>query len=460
MAMSMQRGNTAVQTFASAQSSQDRIARIAIPLFLVGVLLATTLYVNISGLSISADRLVLLVFFIPILSALGQVRFLRLQAFDYFIFAAIAWLVISLIVNNGPERGIKYGGSLALEAIGGYLLARVYVRNFTQFSFAVRTYLLFVVIAGVIALPETLTGMKLVPGLGPPVGYDTGRFGLHRGNSGFDHPILFGAFSSTVLGLVWFLYSDRPVRWIMVAVVVGVTFLALSSAPLLACMLAAVVILWEKYTRTIANRVAITLSIIAAAYVVVGGFSNRSPIAVLLPFISLDPWTAYYRLYIWEYAMMNITEHPIFGIGLNDWVRPAWMPTSVDSLWLTIMLLGGVPTLVFLVLGMGVLMVRVHARSTDIETRERWKARFGWTAAVLALCMQAFTVHYWGAMHGVFFFVLGLGAWLTDGEAREAARSTVKPQGRRGVVAARSGSIARLHRRRAQTPGALPGTPT
>ena len=449
MAITVQRTRTAIPAFAGAQSAQDRVTRIAIPLFFAGVLLATTLVVNISGLSISADRLVLLVFFIPMLSALGQARFLRVQAFDYFIFAAIAWLVLSLIVNNGPERGIKYGGSLALEAAGGYLLARVYVRNFAQFSFAVHIYFLFVVIAGVIALPETMTGMKLIPGLGPPVGLDTGRFGLHRGNSGFDHPILFGAFSSTVLGLVWYLYSDRPVRWIMVAVVVGVTFLALSSAPLLACMLTAAVIVWEKYTRTIANRVAITLSVIAAAYIVVGGFSNRSPIAVLLPFISLDPWTAYYRLYIWEHAMLNITEHPIFGIGLNDWVRPAWMPTSVDSLWLTLMLLGGVPTLVFLAIGMILLTIRVHARGTDAETRERWKARFGWTTAVLALCMQAFTVHYWGAMYAVFFFVLGLGAWLTDGEAPQSVTPPAKPQGRRGLVTARPGSIARLHRRRA-----------
>jgi hypothetical protein len=171
---------------------------------------------------------------------------------------------------------------------------------------------------------------------------------------------------------------------------------------------------------------------------------------VLLPFISLDPWTAYYRLYIWEYATMNIAEHPIFGLGLNDWVRPDWMPTSVDSFWLTIMLLGGVPTLVFLVVGMILLMVRVHARQANTETRERWQARFGWTAAVLALCMQAFTVHYWGAMHSVFFFVLGLGAWLTDGEARGYARSIAKPKDRRGqVIGARSGSVARLHRRRA-----------
>ena len=447
MATIVQRSNTAIPAFAGAQSSQDRMGRIAIPLFFAGVLLGTTLVVNISGLSISADRIVLLVFFVPILAALGQVRSLRMQAFDYLIFAAIAWLVLALIVNNGPERGIKYGGSLALEASGGYLLARVYVRDFAQFSFAVRIYLVCVVIAGVIALPETLTGMKLVPGLGPYVGVDTGKFGLHRATSGFDHPILFGAFCATSLGLVWYLHSDRSVRWILVAVVVGITFLALSSAPLLACMLAAAVILWERYTRSIANRVAITLSIIAVGYIIIGSVSNRSPIAVLLPFISIDTWTAYYRLYIWEYAMMNITEHPIFGLGLNDWVRPAWMPTSVDSLWLTLMLLGGVPTLVFLVAGIVVLMVRVHAQRMASETRERWQTRFGWMAAVLALCLQAFTVHYWGPMYAVFFFVLGLGAWLTDAEVRGEARPTVKPQAKRGLVTARSGSIVRLHRR-------------
>jgi hypothetical protein len=448
MAISVRRGITAIPALTNAPSSADRASRIVIPLYFAGVVLATTVVVNIAGLTISADRLVLLAFFIPILSSLGQVRNLRLQAFDYCIFATIAWLVLSLIINNGAERGVKYGGSLAVEAIGGYLLARVYVRNFAQYSFAVRTYLLLVIVAGLIALPETLTGMKLVPGLGPPVGVDTGRFGLHRGNGGFDHPILFGAFSSTVLGLIWYLHSDRPTRWMVVALVTGVTFLALSSAPLLACMLAGAVIVWEKYTRTIANRVTITLSIIAAAYIVVGAFSNRSPIAVLLPFISLDPWTAYYRLYIWEYATMNIMEHPIFGIGLNDWVRPAWMPTSVDSLWLTIMLLGGVPTLVFLVIGIVLLMIRVHAQGADAETRERWKARFGWTAAVLALCMQAFTVHYWGAMHGVFFFVLGLGAWLTDAEGRETVKSTAKAQSRPRLVTARSRPIGRMHGRR------------
>jgi hypothetical protein len=53
----------------------------------------------------------------------------------------------------------------------------------------------------------------------------------------------------------------------------------------------------------------------------------------------------------------------------------------------------------------------VGVRSHGEEER---RARLGWTAAVLALCMQACTVHYWGAMHSFFYFMLGLGAWMVS----------------------------------------------
>jgi hypothetical protein len=91
------------------------------------------------------------------------------------------------------------------------------------------------------------------------------------------------------------------------------------------------------------------------------------------------------------------------------------------------MLLGGIPVLVLLAGGMILLMRRVHERPAGAESRRRWLARFGWTVAVIALCFQAFTVHYWGAMHAVFYFVLGLGAWVTDSGA-ELARSTTEPE--------------------------------
>jgi hypothetical protein len=313
------------------------------------------------------------------------------------------------------------------------------VRNFTQFAFTVRTYLLFVLIAGVIALPETFLGTKLIPGFGTPVStLETGRLGLYRAPSGFDHPILYGAFCAASLGLIWYLYQDRPVRWMIAACVVGATFLGLSSAPLLACIVTAIFILWEQYTRSVQNRAAITISIFVIGYLVLSAVTNRSPIELILPYISLDAWTAYYRVLIWHYAMMNISDNPIFGLGLTEWVRPSWMPTSVDCLWLTLMLLGGIPTLGLLVTGIVLLMRRVHGQpQAESETRQTWQARFGWTATVLALCFQAFTVHYWGAMHAVFFFVLGLGAWLTDSSVAEHARSSVAPSNRSRAMVVR-----------------------
>ena len=237
------------------------------------------------------------------------------------------------------------------------------------------------------------------------------------------------------------MYQQLPLRWMIAALVVGATFLSVSSAPLLACIFTAAFILWERYTRGVPNRAVMTMAIFAIGYVIVGSLSSRSPIEVLLPFLSLDAWTAYYRILIWQYAMINIEDNPIFGLGLNIWVRPSWMPELVDCLWLTLMLFGGIPTLVFLVGAMVMLFRRVHGQQAGTETPERRQARFGWMAAVLALCLQAFTVHYWGGMHSLFFFVLGLGAWLTD--ATGQAKSVVEPEIRGRTIGARRALVRR-----------------
>jgi hypothetical protein len=149
----------------------------------------------------------------------------------------------------------------------------------------------------------------------------------------------------------------------------------------------------------------------------------------------LDPWSAYYRQIIWEHATANIRASPWFGIGLNDWVRPSWMTPSVDCFWLVIGLTAGFPAIGFLVAAILLLLARVHAGRAFVEDAQRRRMRLGWTVAVLALCMQAFTVHYWGAMNSFFFFILGLGAWMSD------SRSGLRPKAirRRSV-----GDLARI----------------
>ena len=404
--------------------ADERTGGVVVLLYLVGVVLSERPTVELLGLNLTPIRMLLLVVFIPAFVTLCKIRDLRLQAFDWLIIFFAAWLLAGLLVNNGPERAFKYGGSLALEVLGGYLIARAYVRTPSQFGRTVRWYVWLVAIIGAFAIPEALFDARIFDFLKTAVPEDHFalpaddnnyiRFGLRRAAVTFDHPILYGAFCATSFGLAWYVYINNPVRWIVLCAILSSAFLSVSSAALLACALAGGFIVWEKLTRFIRYRTAITLSVVAAVLIVLQVMANRSLLAVILPFVSLNHWTAYYRLLIWEYATANISASPLFGIGLNDWERPAWMPPSVDSFWLVVALTGGFPAVTALVVAVVLLLARVHVRRGFVEATERWQTRFGWTVAVLALCMQALTTHYWGAMHSFFFFVLGLGAWMSD----------------------------------------------
>lgn len=442
----------------SMQAASDRVFGGAVFLFFLGVIMPTELAVNLFGLALFPVRVVLLLFFIPAVLQLTKTRDFRLQAFDYFVLLAMVWLLLALSVNNGPEKGIKYGGSLVLEALGGYILARAYIRNYAQFANAVRSYFLFVLVAAAVAIPEAFLKIKFVHALassltGNPniaITSEAGRLGLERATSTFDHPILYGVFCATSLGLVWYLYYGSQQRWIRAAVIAFATLCSVSSAPLLAYAMAMAFIFWERWTRQISHRTAITLSLAAATYVVLELFSNRSAVEVLIGFITLDSWTAYYRVLIWQNAYVDLVNSPLFGGPLNAWTRPAWMTGSVDSFWLVTALSGGLPTVGFVALAAVLLLRKVHQPTGLRETSERWRARYGWTAAVLALCFQAFTVHYWGSMHSLFFFILGMGAWMTDsrnglvraGDIRSAAPAVVAPPAR-GLVTGRPGPAPR-----------------
>jgi hypothetical protein len=437
----------------------DQMFGAAVFLYFLGVIMPTELAVNLFGLALIPVRIVLLLFFIPAVVLLTKMRDFRPQAFDYLLLLAMAWLLIALSVNNGVEKGIKYGGSLVLEALGGYVLARAYIRTYAQFADAVRSYFLFMLVAAAIAIPEAFLKIKFVHALassltGNPniaITSEAGRLGLERATSTFDHPILYGVFCATSLGLVWYLYYGRPQRWIWAAVIAFATLCSVSSAPLLAYAMAMALIFWERWTREISHRAAITLSLAATAYVVLEVLSNRSAVEVLIGFIALDSWTAYYRVLIWQNAYIDLVNNPLFGAALNAWTRPAWMTGSVDSFWLVTALSGGLPTVAMVALTVVLLLKKVHERTGLRETRERWQARFGWTAAVLALCLQAFTVHYWGSMHSLFFFILGMGAWMTDsrnglvraGDKPAAAKVVVAPSGSRALVTGRPGPTPR-----------------
>lgn len=419
-------------------------------IYFLALIMPSELAVNLFGLTLIPVRVALLVLFVPAVLQLLRTRELTIQPFDVFLVLALLWLLVALTVNNGFDKGAKFGGSLVLEALGGYVLARTYVRTYAQFTYAVRTYFMFVLVAASVAIPETFFGIQFAHDLaaaitGLPkavISSEAGRLGLARANSTFDHPILYGTFCASALGLVWYLYSARPERWARALAIAGATLCAVSSASLLACLLIVAFIVWERRTRRIPNRAAFLMAGLAAIYLTIELVSNRSAIEVLISLVALDPWTAYYRILIWENASVDLANHPFAGVALNAWTRATWMTGSVDAFWLNMALMGGLPVVALLGLSVVTLLAQVHRRAGLGETRQRWQARLGWTATILVVCLQAFTVHYWGAMNSWFFFLVGLGAWMADaseglGPAR-GAQAPARPSPPHRIVATRA----------------------
>jgi hypothetical protein len=95
---------------------------------------------------------------------------IRLRGFDWafiaFNAATLAAFAYHGVQYLGPEQvpsnGLVYGGSLALEGLAGYLVARTWIRDVETLRAVLRLLFAVAVAAGLVALPETLLGQHFV----------------------------------------------------------------------------------------------------------------------------------------------------------------------------------------------------------------------------------------------------------------------------------------------------------
>jgi hypothetical protein len=170
----------------------------------------------------------------------------------------------------------------------------------------------------------------------------------------------------------------------------------------------------ERATRSIKGRVSLAVGVIGAAFVALSLVATRSPFALIATGFTLDPWTGYYRLLIWEHGLWNVWWNPWMGLGLNDWVRPDWMASpTVDAFWLVIAMRGGFPSFILLMAAI-VFIARGVVVGMRGATRDGRTLATGWMISLIALSLVGCTVHYWNVPYAYFFFFLGLGGCLAD----------------------------------------------
>jgi hypothetical protein len=205
-------------------------------------------------------------------------------------------------------------------------------------------------------------------------------------------------------------FSIRNGFW---AAVLGASAIASVSAGAIAAMVTQTIILsWHWTTAKFRHRWLMLFICFVIFYIIIDVFSNRTPFHVIVSYLTFSENTGYSRIMIAEWGFAEVYRHPVFGIGLNDWVRPEWKSSSFDNFWLLIAVKSGLPAFIFLAAAVWLLMYR--AGRADLSTQEEADCRTGYLVSMFGWIIAGCTVHFWNASYCLLMFMLGSGFWITE----------------------------------------------
>lgn len=421
-----------------------------------GQLLIISLFIplkfSLGSLLLTPYRLVILVAIAPVMMNWLSGAAGKKTKTDYFMLIYVTWSVIATMYNHGFVL-IEKMAIYFIEIGGTYFIARTQIRSVKAAVDAFKLLWLGVLFLLPFALYESFTNRSLFQTFlgslsSPRVMADT-RLGLFRAQAAFDHPILLGMFAGSIIAPSYYVLAHGKsfIQKIMKTLIpLACAFSSLSSGAFAGVAIQIGLIGWDTVVKA-KNRWKILSLLAVAAYVAVDLLSTRSPYAVLISYLSFSSGSAYNRILIWRFAQDDLFRNPIFGIGFNEWDRPAWMHSaSTDNFWLVIALNYGIVGFMFFFLAF-IFAIR-YLIMQNFTDPLAIAYRRGYIIMLVGLGTAIFTVHMWGAAIIVFVFYIGMHA-ITAEEGNAATQSSpqAKPEKRRlPTTRRRQPAAGRLHR--------------
>lgn len=429
----------------------------------------------VGPVSLSFYKLFLLVAAVPLGLCWIRGRAGGIVAPDILMLAFCLWQALSILANNGTSEIVIIGTNF-IETAGGYLVGRVLVRSAADYRAFFRYFLTCLLVLLPFVLVEFLTGRRLLKDLmGLVLDTESGayakrekRLGFIRPAVGLPHPILFGFVCSIAVANTYYIYARNWMgRMIRTGFVVFMTFLSLSSAPMLSAALQIGMISWDRILRALRGHwiLFVLIGVVSAAVLQLalpGGLVGYTINEVIF-----NPIGGNNRIEIFRYGIEEIARHPLLGIGRNDWARPFWQQGSVDNFWLLTAMRYGIPGLLLIALAVGFSASSIM-RAQDL-TEEETRYRTGYMIALCGMVLVLSTVAIWGAPVPLTMAYLGAGAWFYAGravagtEARPSRRSAAVARhprpGRTALPARASGAAAASAAAERGNPTRRPGDP-
>jgi O-Antigen ligase len=361
---------------------------------------------------LSAERLLLIIFFIAaVVRRMNTPEIIRVPS-DIMAPAAAVWIILAGTVTGG-FTGLKGAGIEAIELTGSYYAFRHFLGPVDSSVRVIRFSCKLIIVVVGVALLDPLTGnlftYDFVKGFTgyAKLNYEHAiavhgdslfRNGLVRAMGPLEHSILFGCVCIWFGTLAFSTFPSRLFGWSVASIaLIGVWF-SQARGPLLGYLIAFALAIFYFATKGFTARWKVLGSLAALAIAVIFAFSG-SPVATLAKLTGVSPETAWYREAIWYTASPLVAKSPIFGTGgAWDWRAHGGLTSdSVDNFWLKAAMSYGVPGAILIFLTMaGAFWLGPVDRSPYLSLQERRLSRALGLVTVTAVFL-GFTVHFWGA---------------------------------------------------------------
>lgn len=224
---------------------------------------------------------------------------------------------------------------------------------------------------------------------------------------------------------VLYIWRHKFMRSVQLAAFfVFMVFTSISSGPMLSVLLQLAMTLWDRFFFFLRGKWFVLVGGAALALLVFYFASQFHLLDFVIQNLMFNPQTATPRLIILEYGSAEVLRHPIFGIGLGEWVRPWYKKHSVDNFWLNYAMRFGLPSLLLLVAALAISCSRIAMQST-LTPRER-DYRTGYLITLTGIVITLGTVYIWGATSILVWIYIGAGAMFYMKADEPVADSTVR----------------------------------
>ena len=192
--------------------------------------------------------------------------------------------------------------------------------------------------------------------------------------------------------------------------------MSLSAGAVIPIVVQVLLLSWNGLLRAIKFRWQILIGLSVSISLAIQLVANRSVLDIVVSFFVFEPGSYWYRRLIWDYGSASVLNHPLYGVGLNDWERPAWMSASIDNFWLFLAMRYGLPAAFSPAADLFVDLLGGSFKKGLGDKIIAYRTAF--LITMTGFFLVGWTVAFWDHAYVFFLFLMGSGVWMLDVETK------------------------------------------